>query len=94
MKVIGKISSDKYICEVSHRELEKFLNKFYGKLDRLDIGDQIDLERGYDFADDIVLQFRKTQEFIKAHEKVINAILSGVSALDFMVNPEIEEALK
>lgn len=50
MKVIAKASESKYLCEVSHEELEKYLNQYYGKLDKLVVGEEIDLGKGYDFA--------------------------------------------
>lgn len=49
MKVIGKISSDKYICEVTHTELEKLADKYYGNLPRLEVGSVMNLGAGYDF---------------------------------------------
>lgn len=50
MKVIAKASESRYICEVSHEELEKFLNKYYGKLQKLSVGEEVNLGQGYDFA--------------------------------------------
>jgi len=50
MKVIAKANDSKYICEVSHDELEKFLNQYYGKLDKLSVGQEVNLGQGYDFS--------------------------------------------
>lgn len=50
MKVIAKSSESKYICEVSHEELEKFLDQYYGKLRKLDVGHELNLGQGYDFS--------------------------------------------
>lgn len=50
MKVIAKAAAEKYLCEVSHQELEKFLGKYYGKLDRLDVGHEVNLGQGYDYS--------------------------------------------
>jgi len=50
MKVIAKASDSKYICEVSHDELEKFLNQYYGNLRKLDVGREVNLGQGYDFS--------------------------------------------
>ena len=50
MKVIAKISEGQYICEVSHDELEKFMNQYYGKMGRLSVGQEVSLGKGYDFA--------------------------------------------
>lgn len=48
MKVIGTTGSD-YICIVSHAELEKVADKYYGKMEKLKIGDETNLGSGYDF---------------------------------------------
>lgn len=53
MKVIGTGPDGNYICEVTHTELEKLTDKYYGKLDKLKIGDAMDLGAGYNFRDDI-----------------------------------------
>lgn len=50
MKVIAKISEDKYICEVSHVELEKFMDKYYGNMQKLSVGHELNLGQGYDFS--------------------------------------------
>lgn len=50
MKVIAKASDSKYICEVSHDELEKFLGQYYGNLAKLSVGQEVSLGQGYDFS--------------------------------------------
>ena len=50
MKVIAKVSESRYLCEVSHDELEKFFNKYYGNLPKLNVGQEVDLGQGYNFA--------------------------------------------
>jgi predicted component of type VI protein secretion system len=50
VKVIAKASDSKYICEVSHDELEKFMNQYYGNMKRLEVGDDVNLGQGYDFS--------------------------------------------
>lgn len=50
MKVIAKASSTVYICEVSHEELEKFLNQYYGTIKSLEVGQSVDLGQGYNFS--------------------------------------------
>ena len=37
MKVIAKVDSDKYICEVDHAEIEKFMDLYYGKMKKLNV---------------------------------------------------------
>jgi hypothetical protein len=50
MKVIAKANDSTYICEVSHTELEKFMDKFYGNMSKLAVGDELNLGQGYDFS--------------------------------------------
>lgn len=52
MKVIGECSNG-YIVEVSHTELEKVTDKYYGHLPHLRVGGELDLGQGYDFRYDI-----------------------------------------
>lgn len=49
MKVIGTGANGAYLCEVSHTELEKLTDKYYGNLKPLKIGDEMNLGAGYDF---------------------------------------------
>lgn len=53
MKVIGIGANGSYLCEVRHDELEKLTDKYYGKLEKLRIGDQLNLGAGHDFRSDI-----------------------------------------
>lgn len=50
MKVIAKASEGNYICAVTHEELEKFLNQYYGNLAKLSVGQEVNLGQGYNFA--------------------------------------------
>jgi hypothetical protein len=50
MKIIAKATDSRYICEVTHEELEKFFDQFYGKMSRLSVGQEVDLGVGYNFA--------------------------------------------
>lgn len=83
MKVIAKISRSQYVCDVTHTEIKKFLNRYYGSgsLGILEVGQEIDLGKGYDFRSDIRDAMQKTQEFIEGHEKVVTAILNGLKFL-------------
>lgn len=78
MKVIGKSGRDSYICEVSHTEIEKYMNLYYGKMESVEVGEKIDLGKGYDFSSDIRDAMGKTSEFIKANKKIISAITDGI----------------
>lgn len=81
MKVIAKVKYDQYICEVSHDELEKFLNKYYGEMKKLEVNSEIDLGKGYDFFSDTKSALQKTQSFIKSNGEIIKTIIEGVKIL-------------
>ena len=53
MKVIGLDGNGQYIAIVTHDELEKCANKYYGKLNKLKVGDAFDIGAGYNFASQI-----------------------------------------
>ena len=78
MKVIGKISHDVYLCQVSHTELEKCMGKYYGGLKRLEVGDECYLGAGHDYSVDIKDAMSTTQSFIEKNEKIVRAILDGL----------------
>ena len=77
MKVIGK-SENGYLCDVTHNELEKFLNLYYNKMKELKIGEFIDLGKGYDFLKDANDALKETQRFIESNKRIIQCILSGI----------------
>jgi len=52
MIVIGT-NDQGYICQVGHTELEKLVDKYYGNLLKLRVGDTMDLGAGYNFRSDI-----------------------------------------
>lgn len=53
MRIIGRQSGGDYIATISHTEIEKLAEKYYGKLPALKEGEVFDLGRGYDFRNDI-----------------------------------------
>lgn len=54
MKVIGKIDHETYLVQVSHSEIEKVTDKYYGGIaKKFEVGDRIDIAAGYDFRSDI-----------------------------------------
>lgn len=68
MKVIAKADDSTYLCEVSHTELEKFLNQYYGKQPKLSVGDSVNLGQGYDFAGRIESACNRMAEAMKAFD--------------------------
>ena len=87
MKVIGvvpeKYGVTDYICQLSHTEIEKFLNLYYGKdrLTALKVGDEVDLSKGYDFYNDSMNAMKKTDEFIQANKHIIETIMTGIKTI-------------
>lgn len=80
-KVIGKTTTDTYLIEVHHGELEKFMNLYFNNMERLKVGDDIDLSKGYKFHEEIQAALKQSQAFIEANAKTINAINNGLLVL-------------
>ena len=78
MKVIAKIKSRKYVCEVTHGEIEKFTENFFNKITPLEVGDNFDLGAGYDHLREIRSAMEQTKKFIKANKTIIEAITNGL----------------
>lgn len=78
MKVIGEAGTD-YICIVKHSEIEKFFNLYYNKFNRLKIGEEIDLGRGYEWSADINKAFENTKKFIETNRETIKSIVNGLT---------------
>lgn len=70
MKVIGN-GDGCYICEIQHTELEKYLNRYYGRLNLLHIGEEIDLAREYQLSELAKEQYNRTKELIETNKKVL-----------------------
>lgn len=72
MKVIGIDGQGNYIATVSHSELEKLSDKYYGKtkLEKLAIGSEFNLGQGYDFRESIS---RACKEMVNASKQFKDA---------------------
>lgn len=81
MKVIAKADDSTYICEVSHDELEKFLNQYYGKQPKLSVGDSVNLGQGYDFAVRIEAACKKMAEAMVAFDDARKVMTSYAVAV-------------
>jgi len=53
MEIIGIAKDGLYLATVSHTELEKVADKYYGKLKPLRVGEEFNLGAGYDFRQNI-----------------------------------------
>lgn len=81
MKVIAKISESRYLCEVSHDELEKFLDQYYGKLSKLSVGGEVNLGQGYDFAARIENACKKMAEAMEEFDRARNTMTAYALAI-------------
>lgn len=84
MKVIGLIEENRYICEVSHTEIEKFLNMYYGNenLNEMKVGTEINLGKGHDFMREIKSAVGETQKFLKLNKEIIKSITDGINIIN------------
>lgn len=65
MKIIGIAQHGGYIAEISHTELEKVANKYYGKLPDLKVGSEMDLGAGYNFCREIQSACKEMEDAVK-----------------------------
>lgn len=96
MKVIGVAETGvkrSYVAIVTHHELEKLTDKYYGKLPELRIGEEMDLGKGYDFRGDI----RGAMDSMTAAMKSFESARSTLMAFAAMVSnlpPELQPTPK
>jgi len=84
MKIIGISQGPRdgqYIAIVSHAEIEKFLNIYYGRMENLKVGDEINLGKGYDFFKQTIEALGTTKKFIEQNKSVIDTIFTGISIM-------------
>lgn len=81
MRVIAKANESTYICEVSHDELEKFLNQYYGKHAKLSVGESVNLGQGHDFAVRIESACNRMAEAMKAFDDARKVMTSYAVAV-------------
>ena len=74
MKVIGMIDTKKYLVEIEHTEIEKFLNLYYDNMKALNVGDELDLAKGYDWYIETKNALDITRNFFKSNAKTIDAV--------------------
>ena len=81
MKVIAKVSETKYVCEVTHDELEKFMNLYYGKMSRLTVGEEVNLGQGYDFSSRIESACKAMADSMRAFDSARGVMTSFAVAI-------------
>lgn len=93
MKVIGKVNTDTYLVEIQHTEIEKFLGLYYNNLKRLDVGQEVDLGKAYNYAADIKRAMDMTREFVASNKAVVNAIINGLRIEELASAADNQESL-
>lgn len=53
MKIIGIGERGEYLATISHSEVEQVFDKYYGNLEKLKVGSEVDLGAGYDYRSSI-----------------------------------------
>ena len=84
MKVLGingENYSRKYIVEIGHSELEEFLGKYYGKLDKLKAGEEVDLSVGMDFYKKTMDAVKTHRDFIQKNQEIVKILTDGFQIL-------------
>lgn len=81
MKVIAKASESRYLCEVSHDELEKFMGMYYGKLVKLSVGEEVNLGQGYDFSSRIESACKSMAESMKEFDRARSVMTAYALAI-------------
>ena len=81
MKVIGKISDSRYICEVSHDELEKYLGLYFGKMTKILVGEVVDLGAGYNYHGQIKKICDSMEESIRYYKSNQDTLLAFVKLM-------------
>lgn len=90
MQVIAKVNSDTYICQVSHTELEKFLNLYYGKMPDLRVGETIDLGKGYDYQVTIVEACKRMADAMESFKRA-QKVLTQFALMMAAATPESDK---
>ena len=81
MRVIGTAGSGKYLCEVGHTEIEKFMGLYYGNMKSLTVGSEVDLGKGYDFAAEVTSACSSMKKVVNDNARVVKALASGITFL-------------
>ena len=89
MEIIAKINRDTVLCRVNLDEVDKFYNTYYrNKEIAFDIGDEIDLGRGYDFHRDMKDALKTIQTFVEAGNKLFPVLAEALLRIEPNENNE------
>lgn len=76
MKVIAKVNDSIYLAEVSHTELEKVTDKYYGNMKRLEVGATMNLGAGHDFRNEIKSACKQMTDAVKQFERAQKSLFA------------------
>lgn len=91
MKILATVNSEVYLAEVTHTELEKLTDKYYGKLPKLGVGLTMDLGAGHDFRAEIKSACRSMVEAQQQFERARNSLLAFAVMVGQLPEPEQAE---
>ena len=92
MKIIGVGKNGKYIAEVSHSEVEKVFDKYYGNLKKLDAGDEVDLGAGYDYRSSIKSACKEMVDASRQFGSSQKSLMQFALMVSGLPDPEAEGA--
>lgn len=87
---IASYHGDKYIAEIDHAEIEKFLNLYYNGLKKLSVGQVVDLGKGHNFAAEARAAMKATSELIEKNKAVVEAIFNGIQVIGRSEESEVK----
>jgi hypothetical protein len=87
MKIIG-MQGEQYIAVISHTEMEKLTDNYYGKLPKLKVGDDFDLGAGYDFRSDIRNACSSAVDAMKRYESAQGSLFKFAMMVTALPEPE------
>lgn len=95
MKIIGKNSENggDYIAIVTHVELEKLSDKYYGNssLGKLQVGSEMNLGAGHDFRSQIQSACKAMEDSMKSFERARDTLLKFSVMVGQLPAPDADE---
>lgn len=92
MKVIAKVNDSTYLAEVSHTELEKLTDKYYGNMKRLEVGSTMNLGAGHDFRDQIRSACKQMTDAVTQFQRAKQSLFAFAIMVGQLPPPAAEES--
>lgn len=77
MKVIAKVSESRFLCEIREEELERFLNLYYGKMEKMTVGKEYDLSKSFELDRSIADATKKLESIVDEAHEITSSLKSG-----------------